>query len=324
VLISVSYRSVKYFSQASFDTAGNAHAEIQIYEPTASMQGIRVENVRIAFKLGSDGLRSLESYTFINEAKPPRSFTSKDGSFRFSKAPGILEPPRLDVAGPGSSMPVVQPPLESADGLSYYSLYPLRPGTTTFDVAQALPYQNQSYTYRKKFFQDVPSLNIGINPQDMAVTGEGLTRVQTDPAQNFAVYSTGPIQAGTEVVWKFSGGTPVAEAPERPPSGESPAELSIRPVPTQVAQNAMIIGPLLFIGLILVLWYAQNSVMARPEQGQERRIQELKERREQLLNFIAALDARHENQALDKKEYLRLREQGKRNLRRIAMLLAKK
>ena len=144
LLIRAAYRSVNYYGQASFDAAGKAQVEIQVYEPTASMQGIRLESVQIAFKLGSEGLRSLESYTFMNETKPPQSLAREDGNFRFSKAPGILEPPRIDVTGPGSSMPVTQSPLESADGQSYYSLYPLRPGSTTFDVSQALPYATEA------------------------------------------------------------------------------------------------------------------------------------------------------------------------------------
>ncbi len=324
LLIRADYKSVNYYAQAAFDASGTAHVEIQVYEPTASMQGIRLDSAQMAFKLTREGLNSIESYTFINETKPPQSFMREDGNFRFSKAPGILEPPRLDVSGPGSSMPVLQSPLESPDGQSYYSLYPLRPGTTTFDVAQALPYENQTYVYRKKFYQDVPALNIGVGPQDMTLSGEGVKRIQTDAAQNFTVYSAGPFKAGTEVVWTFSGGTPVAEAPAPPPTAPAAAEPSVRPMPSPIAQNALIIGPMLLAGFLVVLWYAQNHGGAGSASTQETRLQELRARREQLLTFVAGLDARYENQSLERREYLRLREQGKRHLRRIAMLLANK
>jgi hypothetical protein len=324
LLIRAAYQSVNYYGQASFDAAGRAQLEIQIYEPTTSMQGIRLESVQIAFKLGNEGLRSLESYTFLNETQPSQSLVRADGNFRFSKAPGILEPPRIDVTGPGSSMPVTQAPLESADGQSYYSMYPLRPGSTTFDVAQALPYENQRYSYRKIFYQDTPALNIGVSPHDMTVTGAGLTKTQTDTTRDFAVYSTGPIKAGTEMVWTFSGGTPVAEAPASVPAAEPGAGPRVQPMPTLIARNAMLLGPLMLIGFIVVLWYAQNHGAVASGPGQDARARELKERREQLLNFVAALDVRYESQALDRREYLRRREHGNRQLRRIAMLLAKK
>ena len=147
----------------------------------------------------------------------PASFWATSG---ISKAPGILEPPNLRVTAPGSSMPVVQSALESADGKSYYSLYPLRPGTTTFEVQQLLPYASKRYTFVKRFYQDIAKLDVGVIPQDMAVSGTGLTKVQTDSQKNFSVYSSAPVKGGTDVVWEFSGGTPVPEAEPAAAEGE--------------------------------------------------------------------------------------------------------
>jgi hypothetical protein len=323
-LLRATFGSVNYYGQVNFDAAGKARVEIQAYEATTSAQGIRVESAQIAFKLTASGLSALESYTFINETKPPRSFMREDGNFRFSKAAGIADPPHLDVSGPGATMPVSQSPLESPDGQSYYSLYPLRPGKTTFEVSQLLPYQNGTYTYRKKFYHETPALSLGVIPKDMKLSGEGLAQTQTGAAQEFAFYSSGPIQAGTEVAWTFTGGTPVAEA-QAPPAAQEPMEGGgIRPMPTLVGQNAMIIGPLLLVGLVLILWYAHNRVMASAGDSQEMRIRELRERREQLLNYVVSLDLKYESQALNQRVYLRLREQTKRHLRRIAMLLEKK
>jgi hypothetical protein len=95
-------------------------------------------------------------------------------------------------------------------------------------------------------------------------------------------------------------------------------------MPTLVGQKALIIGPLLLIGLITILWYAHSCLMVQPADAAETRVRELRDRREQLLNYAAALDARHERQEVDRREYLRLREQCKRHLRRIAVLLAKR
>jgi hypothetical protein len=153
----------------------------------------------------------------------------------------------------------------------------------------------------------------------MSITGEGLTRVQTDPQRNFAVYQAGPIKAGAEIVWTISGGTPLPE----PQPTEQEGEAKVKPMPTLVTRNFLIVGPLLLIGFVVVLWYAVTHVSAQAVQGNDSRIRELRMRREQLLNHIASLDIQYENQSLDRREHLRQRDQSKRQLRRIALLLKK-
>ncbi len=323
LLIRATYGAVSYYGQTGLDGSSKAQVEIQVYEPTTSWQGITVEKPQIASKLTVNGLRINESYTIKNETKPPRGLMRDDGNFRFSKAPGILQPPDLSISGSAVSMPVSQPPLESSDGQSYYSLYPLRPGITTFNIEQIVPYQNGSYTYRKKFYRDVSSVEIGVMPREMKLSGDGVSKVQDNEAENYTLYSVGPIKAGTEVVWTFTGGTPVVEAPA-PEASPAPADgTGIRPMPTLVGQNAMIIGPLLLISLVIVLWYAHHRVLTPSGNSQEVRVRELKARREHLLNYIVTLDEKYERQAMDRRHYSRLREQAKRHLRRIAMLLSK-
>ncbi len=318
LLVRANYKGANYFGRVNFDASGKANLEIEIYETTTSWKGIQAEGVRLAFQLSGDRLESVETISFNNQTQPPQTFMSMGGNFRFSKAPGILEPPKISVTGPGAPMPLAQSPLESPDGGSYYSLYPLRPGITTFEIQEVLPYTNRTYAFRKKFYQDVGSFQVGVIPQDMTLSGEGLTRVQVDPQRNFAVYSGGPVKEGTEVVWTFSGGTPVAEPAAQQGTGES----KVKPYPTYVGQNALIVGPLLLMGFVVVLWYAFNHIQA-VSPSSELRTKELKERREQLLSYLASLDNRYASQDLDRREYLRQREQGKRQLRRISLLLKK-
>jgi hypothetical protein len=317
MMIRANYKSVNYHGRVSFDAAGKATVEIPIYETTISMSGVRAEGVRLAFQLGGDRLHAIETISFNNESSPPKSVMNMQGDFRFSKPEGILEPPKLSVTSPGAAMPLSQSALESADGSTYYSLFPLRPGVTTFEVDEELPYRDRTYTLRKKFHYDISSIEIGAIPQDMTVSGEGLTRVKSDAQRNFSIYTGGPIKAGTEIVWTFTGGTPVAE-PEQVQSGET----KVKPMPTIIGRNALILGPLLLLGFIVVLWYAMQSM---PESGskQDSRVKELRARRDQLLNYLANLDHRAEDQSIDQREYRRLRELGRRQLRRIELLLKK-
>ncbi len=319
LMIRADYKGANYHGQLTF-SAGKASVEIGVYEPTTSMKDINVEAVHMAFQVMGDQLKSLETVTFNNRTKPPRTFTRPDGNFRISKPDGILEPPQIRVTAPGSSMPLVQSALESSDGKSYYSLYPLRPGSTTFEVQELLPYPNRSYTYVKRFYQDVESIDVGVIPQDMVLSGKGLSKIQADPQKNFSVYMSAPVKAGTEEVWQFSGGTAVQETASPDTAGEP----EVSTMPNAVGGNAMIIGPLLLMGFVLVLWYAFNRFENGRRGTADFQLRHLKDRREQLLNSMADLDHRHEAGLLGEEEFLRQREEGKRRLRRISLLLKKK
>jgi hypothetical protein len=264
-----------------------------------------------------DTLKSLEVISFNNKTRPPRTFTNPEGNFRFSKAPGILETPLISVTAPGSSMPLVQAALESPDGKSYYSLYPLRPGITTFEVQQVLPYSDRRYAYQKRLYQGIDAIDIGVSPADLVLSGQGLSKIQTDSENNISVYRTGPVKAGSELLWSFSGGSPASGATERA------RESTVDAVPNLVGRNALVVGPLILMGFVAALWYAFNSAKARNPKSANSRVRQLEERREQLLNHVAELDHKYESQLLGRQEYLRQRDEGKRRLRRVFLLMRK-
>ncbi len=320
LMIRADYKGAYYHSQLSFDAAGKAFCRIEVFEPTTSMKEIQVEGVQMAFEMTGDRLKSVETVTFNNKTKPPMTFVSTKGNFRISKPPGILEIPQIRVTAPGSSLPLVQPALESADGQSYYSLYPLRPGATIFEVQELLPYANRSYVFTKKFYQDEGSIEIGVIPQDLTLSGKGLSKIQTDSKRNFAIYMSPPIKAGSEITWTFSGGTPPAAEAE---SSETASDSNVTAMPNSIGRNAPVIGPLLLMGFVLVLWYGFNHSQNGLRKSADFHVRQLKERREQLLNSLADLDQRYESNSVGRQEYFRQREEGKRQLRRISQLLKK-
>ena len=322
IMIRASYKSASYLARAVFDNSGSASLEIKVYETTKSMDGIRVQDARIAIQSTGNRLKAVETISFNNQTRPPQTFMDEEGNFRFSKPAEILEVPKMEVAAPGSSMPLTQTPLESPDGQSYYSIYPLRPGVTTFEVLQLLPYQNKSYTFRKRFFYDVGSLDIGVIPYDLNVSGEGISKIQSDVQKNFSVYRGGRVKAGTEVVFTLSGGTVSPGARTTDGTADSNQQ-TVRSFPNSVGLNAATIVSLLLMGFILVLWCAINYGQAGAGGIRGSDVRNLKERYGRLLNFLAVLDHQYETQSFDRHEYMRQREHGKRLLRRISMLLNK-
>jgi len=316
LMIQVDYRGVNYHGPISFDDSGKAEVEIKIYEPTDSMKGIELESVQVAFQMEGEQLKVLESYSFDNRTDPPRTYVGEQGGIRFSRTEGIPGLPRLSVRAPGAAFPLTQTPSASPDGESIISLYPLRPGVTTFNLEQSLPYGEHRFTYRKRFYHDVGAINVGVVPKDMQISGEGLVKVETEAQPDFAVYSIGPADAGTEFLWTLSGGTPAA--------ANTRGESRIVPIPTAVGRNALVAGPLILMGLVLVLWYAATHMLGATLPGKGKRTAELKARRNLLVSQLATLDNQFENQALARTDYRRQRELGMSQLRRISMLLSRK
>ena len=319
IMIRANYEMVNYHGRVTFDSGGKATLEIEVYETTTDAEGLRLENVRFGFQLEGDHLRELERYSFVNETRPKMSFMDMDGNFRFSKPHGLHEIPGLSVTGPGSTMPLVQSPLESPDGKSYYSRYALRPGTTTFDVDMVLPYHDRAYEYRKTFYHAVDSYQIGVIPKDVTVSGTGLERIEVNEAQNFVIYSGGPVAAGEEVAWNFEGGTPLPA-----PSSSSGGGSGIQPMATAVGQRTLLLGPLLLLCFISVLWFAYARILPVAGSKQDPYLRQLKRRRDRLVTLAATLDHRHDRQLLERREYVPMRERAKSQLRKISHLLEKR
>ena len=90
LMIRVSYKDVNYHRQFNPGANGRSTVEIEVYEPTTSMKDIETGESRMAFQMVGDQVQSLESVTFNNKTKPPRTFMNPEGNFRFSKPPGIV------------------------------------------------------------------------------------------------------------------------------------------------------------------------------------------------------------------------------------------
>ena len=250
------YKGANYHGMLRFGADGKARLEIEVYEPTVSMKDIRAEEATMAFRLEDDHLYAVETFVVVNSADPPRVYMNPDGNFRVSKAPGILQPPVFRITSPGSEMPFSQSALESADGESYYSLHPLRPGVTIFEIHQMLPYTDGKYVYEKKFFQAVPEFLVGVIPLDMALDGGGLKKIEEHAADNFAVYKASAFAAGDTTTMKFTGGTPVS-AMEHEHDWEGARIIAADGV---VGRNAIKIALIILSFFVLALLFAPGGL----------------------------------------------------------------
>jgi hypothetical protein len=182
-----------------------------------------------------------------------------------------------------------------------------------------LPYESRNFTLKKKFYQDIDSLDIGVQPRDLAISGQGIKKIQSDPQEDFDVYSAPSVKSGSEMVLTFSGGTPIPE----PETAESINESTVSVMPTEVGRDTPIIGAGLLIVFSGVLFYASKRMAKKPAEALNLSNRELRQRREELLNSIAGLDQQYENKSLEQKEYMQRRELAKRELQQIFQSLQK-
>jgi hypothetical protein len=96
LMIRAIYKDVNYHSQFNIDASGRAAVEIEVFEPTTSLEGIKVESAGIAFQIVGDQLHSLETVTLKNTTQPPKTLMHPEGSYRFSKPAGILGFPKYE------------------------------------------------------------------------------------------------------------------------------------------------------------------------------------------------------------------------------------
>jgi len=257
------YKGANYHGMLRFGADSHARLDLDVYEPTASLKDIRVETANMAFQLEGDYLHAVETFVVVNSADPPRVYLNPEGNFRVSKAPGILEPPQIRITAPGSEMPLTQSALESADGESYYSLYPLRPGGTVFEVHQTLPYTDKKYVFEKIFFQDIPEFLVGVIPLDMTLSGGGLKKTEEHAVENFAVYSYGAVGAGDTITWIFTGGTPIAATVNEHGWDETTIEARAG----VVGRNAPAIGSVILAVFLLALFLASRVPVKKHDIG---------------------------------------------------------
>ena len=248
LMLRASYKGANYHGMLRFDANGTANLELEVYEPTSSMEGIRVETANMAFQLMGDHLHAVETFVFVNNTRPPRIYINPEGSFRVSRTPGVTETPQIKITAPGAEMPLTQSALVSTDGESYYSIYPLRPGGTIFEVHHFMPYADMEYVYEKKFFQDISEFSIGVIPFDMTISGRGIEKTEEYAAENFAVYGVDAVSAGDIVTWTFTGGTPGDDNPEHD-------ESTIVAQDGFVGQNALTIGTMILSVFIIALYF---------------------------------------------------------------------
>lgn len=226
-LIRVIHDGVTYHRMAP---PGTTSVDVDVYDVGKKIEGIEVvaDIMRVQAEQGQ--LEVVRMFAVQNTSKPPRTqMNEKDLEFYVPEGAQVVEGSAMTEGGqPINSMPVP----ETGDKTRYSFVFPLRPGTTQFQVAYQLPYTGSANVDPKPLY---PLQHfVAILPKSMqfeAAPGSGY-KAMNDPQQPDAnVQVASGTTTGQALAFKVTGeGTLQAQqAGAGAPSDNSAAQNEDRP-----------------------------------------------------------------------------------------------
>lgn len=332
-LLQVSEGSVNYNQQIALDASGAAAVTIAIFDTTSSLDDVRVVKYQIGLAVETNLLRVFKVAEIMVEGSPPRAVVVEPGAFRFSVQPGLV---KMGVAtAQYATMPLTVEPVPLGDGNEYAISYPLRPGKTEIQVQYDLEYDKAGTLFSEALSHTVEEINALIVPESIAVVPEIFVDRGLDPQNGIHMFSARDVPAGTTVALRLSGegapGSPhAAEDEPEPDAGAGASEMGGARVRggdrdasnphseggrvVRVPNRTNSLRVPVIAGILGTLLLGAAYALTRPAPGggagADRRASDpaLLARREQILDRIVALDAKHRAGEISEYAYWQKRE----------------
>jgi len=200
-LVRAIHQDVTYHRMAP---PGTTSVEVEVYDVSKKVDGIEVvaDIMRVQAEQGQ--LEVMRAFAVQNTSKPPRTqMSERNLEFYVPEGAQIIEGSAMTANG----QPVNSAPVPQDDKKTRYSfLFPLRPGTTQFQVAYQLPYTGSANIDPKSIY---PLQHfVAIMPKGMQFSAAPGTNYQSmnDPQQPDAnVQVASGAQAGQTLAFKISG-----------------------------------------------------------------------------------------------------------------------
>ena len=255
-LVRVIHQDVTYHRMAP---PGTTSVEVEVYDVSKKVQGIEVVADIMRIQVEQGQLEIMRAFAVQNNSKPPRTqMNERNLEFYVPEGAQIVQSSAMTAGG----QPINSAPVPVDDKKTRYAfLFPLRPGTTQFEVAYQVAYTGSANVDPKSIY---PLQHfVAILPKSMQFSTAAGTKFQSmnDPQQPDAnVQVASGAELGDPLAFKISGegtlqdrqqnaGQPgpsgSAQAESRPGGGLGPPIDA--PNPLQRYQLPMLIG----LGLIL-------------------------------------------------------------------------
>jgi hypothetical protein len=200
-LVRAIHQDVTYHRMAP---PGTTSVEVEVYDVAKKIEGLEVvaDIMRVQVEQGS--LEVMRAFAVDNKSKPPRTQMNEHNlEFNVPEGAQIIEASAMTANG----QPINSAPVPEDDKKTRYAfLFPLRPGTTQFQVAYQLPYTGSANIDPKSIY---PLQHfVAILPKTMQFTpAPGASyKSMDDPQQPDAnVQVVSGTQSGQSLAFKISG-----------------------------------------------------------------------------------------------------------------------
>jgi hypothetical protein len=232
-LVRAIHQEVTYHRMAP---PGTTSVEVEVYDVAKKLEGLEVvaDIMRVQVEQGS--LEIMRAFAVDNKSKPPRTQMNEHNlEFNVPEGAQIIEASAMTANG----QPINSAPVPEDDKKTRYAfLFPLRPGTTQFQVAYQLPYTGAANIDPKSIYplqhfvailpktiQFTPAPGAGYksmdDPQQPDANVQVVSGTQSGQSLAFKISGEGTLQARQEGAGAPSEG-PSAQSENRPGGGLGP------------------------------------------------------------------------------------------------------
>ena len=223
-LVRVIHQDVTYHRMAP---PGTTSVEVEVYDVSKKVEGIEVVADIMRIQVEQGQLEIMRAFAVQNNSKPPRTqMNERNLEFYVPEGAQIVQSSAMTANG----QPVNSAPVPVDDKKTRYAfLFPLRPGTTQFEIAYQVPYTGSANVDPKSIY---PLQHfVAILPKSMQFSAATGTKFQSmnDPQQPDAnVQVDSGAGLGEPLAFKISGQGTLQDrqqnAGEPGPSGSPQAE----------------------------------------------------------------------------------------------------
>ena len=206
-LIRAIHQGTTYHSMAP---PGSTSVEVDVYDVAKKVDGLSVTADVMRFQAQGNELQGIRLFAVDNQSKPPKT-QMNDENFEFYLPDGATLDTGLAMTAGGK--PITSAPVPSKEKNKYYFLFPLRPGTTQFQVVFHMAYSGELSLDPKPLY--AAQHFVVVLPKTMqfsAAAGANFQSMQ-DPSQTDAVVQVASnTQVGQPLGFKISGTGVLAES----------------------------------------------------------------------------------------------------------------
>ncbi|HZC22626.1 MAG TPA: hypothetical protein VE866_04745, partial [Candidatus Binatia bacterium] len=200
-LVRVIHQDVTYHRMAP---PGTTSVEVEVYDVSKKVEGIEVVADIMRIQVEQGQLEIMRAFAVQNNSKPPRTqMNERNLEFYVPEGAQIVQSSAMTANG----QPVNSAPVPVDDKKTRYAfLFPLRPGTTQFEIAYQVPYTGSANVDPKSIY---PLQHfVAIVPKSMQFSAATGTKFQSmnDPQQPDAnVQVDSGAELGAPLAFKISG-----------------------------------------------------------------------------------------------------------------------